>query len=107
MKKQKRIWKLAPVQWDGQGQQRGSIKEWWNKLGNAINRKDMSDRIELSAYIMWQIWKNRNNWIFNSEKLIEIEVVNKAWAEWLEYKDAQPQVQLGSSRQIRVEEMVV
>lgn len=52
-----RIWKMAPAKWDGLEPQTGSIKEWWNKLGNATNKKDISDRIELSAYIMWEIWK--------------------------------------------------
>lgn len=55
----KRIWKMALAKWDGLEQQTGSIKEWWNKLGNATNKKDLSDRFELSTYIMWPIWKKQ------------------------------------------------
>lgn len=77
----KRIWKLAPVPWDGLEHFTSSLKEWWTQVGNAKNRNEMNDRLELSAYIMWQIWKCRNHWIFKNEKVPEMEVVKRAWVE--------------------------
>ena len=40
---------------------------------------------ELTAYILWNIWKDRNRWVFKAERGSEIDVVNLAWGEWLEY----------------------
>lgn len=56
-------------------------------MGNAVSLKDLSNRLELTAYIMQHIWKNRNQWTFNFEKLAKMEIVQKVWPEWSEYKD--------------------
>lgn len=73
--KAKTISKLAPVNWDGMIQQTGSFKEWWSKHGNVANSRELNERQELTTYIMWHIWKDRNSWVFKSEKWSELEVV--------------------------------
>lgn len=87
----KLLWKLAPVQWDGLLQHTNSFKEWWRSIEAAATREEMEDRKELTAYILWHIWKNHNSWIFNLEKWSELEVVQHAWSAWMEYKNAQKQ----------------
>lgn len=62
-------------------QQSFSFKEWWTKLGNAENYKKMLKRQELTAYIMWHIWKIINSWTFKYEILTESEVVQRVWEE--------------------------
>lgn len=57
----KLIWKLSPMDWEGIDHINCSFKEWWNKLENATDSK------ELLAYIIWHLWKQRNRWIFNAK----------------------------------------
>lgn len=61
------------------------------KLGVAANQEEVLHRNELFAYILWQLWKNRNIWHFQSVKYSPHEVVQNAWSEWLEYKEVQGQ----------------
>lgn len=71
----KATWKLALVQWDGLDQYTTSFMEWWTKLELAAKREELGDRKELSAYILWHLWKNRNKWNFHSVKNTTIDVV--------------------------------
>lgn len=99
----KTIWKLAPVQWEGLDTSCDSFKEWWKKLENAKKNQTMADRKELSAYIIWQIWKQRNRWLFHTEKWTKQEVVQKACKEWMEFSSVNPQKQKLATSHIRVE----
>lgn len=60
----------------------------------------MQARQELTAYILWHIWKDRNAWLFNVEKNSELEVVQRAWYEWLEFKEIQERGQKVKERRI-------
>lgn len=71
----KMIWKLAHVSWDGFILQTRSFKEWWTEHGKAIDNEKMQTRQDLTTYILWHIWKDRNAWIFNAEKISKFEVV--------------------------------
>ena len=45
-------------------------------------------RLELTVIICWQIWKHRNDEIFNGNLYDPKKVVTKSskqWSEWLEY----------------------
>lgn len=53
--------------WDGLDNCTFRFKEWWLKLGMAKHMKGMKERQELTALIMWSIWKERNNKIFKNE----------------------------------------
>lgn len=38
---------------------------------------------------MWHIWKARNNWTYNTKKVIGLKVLQKALVEWIEFKATQ------------------
>mgnify|MGYP004715815401 CR=1 FL=1 len=46
------------------------------------------DHISLTAYILWQIWKSKNEKEFNSNLLDPAAVVNKACTAWKEFDNA-------------------
>lgn len=83
------LWKLAPVQWDGLMAYTDSLKDWWKKQGEIGRNGAMDERHELTAYIMWQTWKARNCWLYNSECWTELDIIQKAWDEWTEFKAQQ------------------
>lgn len=49
----------------------------------------LEERIELSAYILWQTWKARNRRIFQQVDLDPREIVCTAISEWREYQHTQ------------------
>lgn len=55
----------------------------------------MRERLEITTYLIWHIWKARNSWTYNASKVSEIEVVHKAIAEWTEYRDNQMKREAG------------
>lgn len=69
------IWKLSPMRWDGMNQHTNSFKEWWQEHDKVKKDQDMQVGQELIAYILWQIWKARNAWVFTGERRIEREIV--------------------------------
>lgn len=97
------IWKLAPVRWEGVDQQVISVQDWWRDMVTARNMKKLDDRKEFFVYMLWHIWKHRNRWTFGSEKWTELEVVQGACNEWLEFKEEQPNVQHNRIWQARID----
>lgn len=78
--KAKLIWKLAPVRWDSIQQHTFSFKEWWRELANVSNQPSRRERQELTAYLIWHVWKARNSWAYNASKVPEhdvVEIINK------------------------------
>lgn len=49
----------------------------------------MQARKELTAYIMWHIWKARNCWLFKNKWMPEKEIVQQDVGEWMEFQEAQ------------------
>lgn len=84
------IWKIAPVSWEGMAYATDSFKGWWLEHGKAEKAQELQNRQEITAYIMWQIWKARNALIFGAENRTERDIIRKASEEWLEFKYAQP-----------------
>lgn len=60
------------MNWEGIKSHSGSLKDWWTKISAAKNYLEIQDKHE------WQIWKDRNGWLFNGEKRKEIEIVLRA-----------------------------
>lgn len=84
-----RIWKLSPVNWVGLQHCSANLRDWWTEMGKARSTEVLKERQESSAYLIWSIWKARNNWCFNGICMAEIEVVQKTWREWIEFKKEQ------------------
>lgn len=80
-----RIWAIAPVTWDGiQGQSR-NFKDWWDAISKVQYQAEGQHRLQLTAYLLWHIWKSRNEFYFNSNYIAELKVIQGAISEWQEY----------------------
>lgn len=40
------------------------------------------------------MWKARNCWTFNAKMMIEMDIVQQAWEEWMEFKVQQQKQEL-------------
>lgn len=78
----KEIWKLALVQWDGLERRNHNFWEWWEHLMGASARKEGLKHIEITVYILWQIWKDRNRYKFEEEPKDRLAILNTAVQEW-------------------------
>lgn len=58
----KLIWKHAPVCWEGIHDLTVSFEEWWKAICLAKSDPNLQKRVELTAYILWHIWKSRCLW---------------------------------------------
>lgn len=83
-----KVWKLAPVQWDGIQNQTGCFKQWWAALAQARSRNEGKQHIALTANILWQLWKDRNELEFEGKEREGIRIVQKASTEWMEFEEA-------------------
>ncbi|KAK6136156.1 hypothetical protein DH2020_030090 [Rehmannia glutinosa] len=81
------VWKLAPVSWDGLSMVQNSFEGWWQQVCTAPIKDVAEDRIQLTIYILWWLWKARNLWVFQRSKLTEKVIVECAVNEWMEYKN--------------------
>ena len=86
--KVKDIWKLAPIHWDGIEHRSVKFKDWWAAVSEARSRIQRKAHIGLTAYILWQIWKSRNNKDFNNKDMDPATIVNKACNAWCEFENA-------------------
>ncbi|XP_071939215.1 uncharacterized protein [Coffea arabica] len=73
-----KVWKLAPVQWDGIQNQIGCFKKWWAALVQATSRNKGRQHIALTANILWQLWKDRNKMEFEGKERDGLKIVQKA-----------------------------
>ncbi|CAA0811023.1 Unknown protein [Striga hermonthica] len=85
----KRVWKLAGLFWEGLQVESIDFRAWWNDICHLQKGDNSQDRATLSTYIMWWLWKTRNNWLFNKEQCEERMLVKRAQSEWMEYEDTQ------------------
>lgn len=83
------IWKLAPVSWEGLSQATDSFSGWWLAHGKARNREEILERQELTAFILWYMWKAKNALVFCGESWDEREIIERAWRDWRDWKDVQ------------------
>ncbi|GER39408.1 ribosomal protein S12 methylthiotransferase RimO [Striga asiatica] len=60
------------------------------------NVESKEDKIHLSVFILWGLWKARNKWCFGKEWLRAYQIMNNAWAEWLEYEKIKEFKSLGA-----------
>ncbi|CDP00431.1 unnamed protein product [Coffea canephora] len=83
-----KVWKLAPIQWDGIQNQTGCFKKWWAALSQATSRTEGRQHIALTANLLWQLWKDRNQMEFEGKEREGLKIVQKASSEWMEYEEA-------------------
>ena len=82
-----KVWKIAPVQWDGIQSQTSCFKKGWAALIQARSRKEGRHHIALTANILWQLWKDRNEREFEGKERESMKIVQKANTEWMEYEE--------------------
>ncbi|CAA0833862.1 Unknown protein [Striga hermonthica] len=83
----RRAWKVAGLDWDRLKEEKVDFREWWKEICRIKGASNGRDRISLSSYIMWWLWKTRNGWLFEKERISEKQMVDKAIMEWQEYED--------------------
>ncbi|CAA0840196.1 Unknown protein [Striga hermonthica] len=83
-----RIWKIAPIHWEGMEDQHITFRRWWSQVCSVNKLQISEDRIQLTTYLLWWLWKSRNLWKFQNSLLPEVAVVNLACKEWWEYRTA-------------------
>ncbi|GER38816.1 RNA-directed DNA polymerase (reversetranscriptase)-related family protein [Striga asiatica] len=81
----KRVWKIAGLDWVKLNQDHIDYREWWEDLCSMQNSVANGQRITLSTYLLWWMWRTRNHWIFNKVHTTELQLVKGAIGEWLEY----------------------
>lgn len=57
-------------------------------MQEARTRKEGVIHIELTANIIWKVWKSRNRWIFNKELKESKMVIDIVVQEWKKYEEA-------------------
>lgn len=77
---------MAPVTWDEILNRNVFFVEWWKSLCQVNIDLTFRDRMKVSVYLLWAIWKARCAWSFDGLTWSAHEVVQKAVAEWCEFK---------------------
>lgn len=85
----KRIWAISPVTWDGIQRQSCYFKDWWATISEAHASTEGHSRLQLTAYLLWHIWKSRNEFSFNNQQVPEQKIIQRAMQEWQEYLQAE------------------
>ncbi|GER46293.1 RNA-binding KH domain-containing protein [Striga asiatica] len=75
------ILELSPTTWDGLVQKTADFKGWWLCLKKKSPSTD--DRIQLTSYLLWGIWKARNQWVFEQVQRPAKEVVQFTLNDWI------------------------
>ncbi|GER40111.1 Ypt/Rab-GAP domain of gyp1p superfamily protein [Striga asiatica] len=69
------VWKLAGLSWDCLMNKSTTLTDWWFNLCCLKNSAHNKDRISLSVYILWWLWKTRNTCLFDREPTSELKLV--------------------------------
>ncbi|XP_050213893.1 uncharacterized protein LOC126665213 [Mercurialis annua] len=66
-----------------------SLVDWWNALtSDLIQLGRTREDVASCAFILWNIWKARNDVVFNQNHLLASEIVDKAYNQQREYTNA-------------------
>lgn len=75
------VWKLSPVKWDDLQRLAGSFASWWRALCRPGGNIGWQRGVDFTVYLLWHIWKARNSWQFQGQKVEAQEVVKRALKE--------------------------
>lgn len=81
------VWRISPVRWDGIQEGDLFFKQWWLDLIKARNGHCLQERMEMSAFIFWHLWKARNDWHFNRVGSDPKVLIDRAVLEWSEFQE--------------------
>ncbi|XP_027087538.1 uncharacterized protein [Coffea arabica] len=81
-------WRLAPVSWEGIAELQCNMWRWWDAVMESAKGAQGMDRIKLTVYILWQLWKARNKRVFQLESVDAKVIIDKAQQEWIEFEEA-------------------
>lgn len=96
------IWRLAPVSWEGLDHATDSFKAWWMEQDKSGKVLGLQDKQELTAFIMWQVWKARNALYIRGENWAEKEIIERACEEWQEGKALQQKDNINVVRRVMI-----
>ncbi|GER44510.1 RNA-directed DNA polymerase (reversetranscriptase)-related family protein [Striga asiatica] len=82
-----KVWKLSGLDWSGLQQHTDSFNSWWAGICHIQRVQCIQDRVHYSTYILWWLWKTRNNWLFNKVRISKMELAKRAWIEWTEFDE--------------------
>lgn len=74
---------MALVRQDGLNSYNCSFKQWWKELTKAKGGDRLRERMTVSAFILWQVWKAHNAWYFNKEYWEPKVIIDRAVREWM------------------------
>ncbi|CAA0825449.1 Unknown protein [Striga hermonthica] len=83
--KAKKVWSIAPVSWNQKLIKPDNFKGWWSDLCNAKKGECWEDRVQLTVYILWWLWRTRNLCIFEKKSYDNREIIRKSSEEWREF----------------------
>ncbi|KAL3524635.1 hypothetical protein ACH5RR_013007 [Cinchona calisaya] len=79
-----KTWKIAPIYWEGITECQNNFSNWWHEMRGASNRAEGEKHFSLTVNILWQIWRARNEWVFNSMRVDLQRSIRKALEKWME-----------------------
>ncbi|KAK6163397.1 hypothetical protein DH2020_000261 [Rehmannia glutinosa] len=79
------VWKFFPLQWNGIHSRFERFRQWWEEVCSCPWDQAFQDRIQLTTYLLWWLWKTWNSWVFEDKTTPDSETASLAWKEWNEF----------------------
>ncbi|GER31799.1 ribonuclease H-like superfamily protein [Striga asiatica] len=74
-------WKLSGLSWMHFDRSKIVFKDWWVDICTGRTENYIEDRVNLSTYLLWWLWRTRNSWIFENKRVSEKDIVDGARRE--------------------------
>lgn len=70
-----KVWLLSPFRFRPEVLATSQFGELWTSMGSVTNGGNRKENLGLFAFVCWQIWKARNDWVFNKKWIGEQEIL--------------------------------